>query len=59
VAKPVNEKFQLRHVDGLDTDCCPTPAFHQSANHGDEEVVMYAYGAPPETGGAEFLGSAV
>ena len=31
----------------------------QSTNHGDEEVVMYAYGAPPETGGAEFLDSAV
>ena len=31
----------------------------QSVNHGDEEVVMYAYGAPPETGGAEFLDSAV
>jgi mannose-6-phosphate isomerase-like protein (cupin superfamily) len=31
----------------------------QSVNHGNEEVVMYAYGAPPETGGAEFLESAV
>jgi hypothetical protein len=31
----------------------------QSANHGDEEVVMYAYGAPSETGGAEFFDSAV
>jgi mannose-6-phosphate isomerase-like protein (cupin superfamily) len=31
----------------------------QSANHGDQEVVMYAYGAPPETGGAEFFDSAV
>jgi hypothetical protein len=31
----------------------------QSVNHGDEEVFMYAYGAPPETGGAEFLESAV
>ena len=31
----------------------------QSMNHGDEEVVVYAYGAPPETGGAEFLDSAV
>jgi mannose-6-phosphate isomerase-like protein (cupin superfamily) len=31
----------------------------QSANHGDEVVVMYAYGAPPETGGAEFFDSAV
>jgi len=31
----------------------------QSVNHGDEEVVMYAYGAPPETGGAEFFDSAV
>src|SRR3954469_13156276 len=31
----------------------------QSANHGDEEVLLYAYGAPPETGRAEFLDSAV
>jgi quercetin dioxygenase-like cupin family protein len=31
----------------------------QSVNHGDEEVLLYAYGAPPETGGAEFLDSAV
>jgi mannose-6-phosphate isomerase-like protein (cupin superfamily) len=31
----------------------------QSANHGGEEVLMYAYGAPPETGGAEFFDSAV
>ena len=31
----------------------------QSANHGDEEVLLYAYGAPPESGGAEFLDSAV
>ena len=23
----------------------------QSANHGDDELLMYAYGAPPETGG--------
>jgi quercetin dioxygenase-like cupin family protein len=31
----------------------------QSVNHGDEEVLLYAYGAPPESGGAEFLDSAV
>jgi mannose-6-phosphate isomerase-like protein (cupin superfamily) len=31
----------------------------QSANHGDQEVLMYAYGAPPEAGGAEFFDSAV
>jgi quercetin dioxygenase-like cupin family protein len=31
----------------------------QLANHGDEDVLLYAYGAPPETGGAEFLDSAV
>ena len=31
----------------------------QSTNHGDEEVVMYAYGAPPERGGADFFDSAV
>jgi mannose-6-phosphate isomerase-like protein (cupin superfamily) len=31
----------------------------QLVNHGDQEVHLYAYGAPPETGGAEFLDSAV
>jgi mannose-6-phosphate isomerase-like protein (cupin superfamily) len=31
----------------------------QSVNHGDEEVLLFAYGAPPESGGAEFLDSAV
>ena len=30
----------------------------QSVNHGHEEVLLYAYGAPPESGGAEFLDSA-
>jgi mannose-6-phosphate isomerase-like protein (cupin superfamily) len=31
----------------------------QIANEGDEELVIHAYGAPPERGGAEFLDSAV
>ena len=31
----------------------------QSVNHGDEDVLVYAYGAPPEQGGAEFLDSAI
>ncbi len=31
----------------------------QSANHGDEGVLVYAYGAPAEQGGAEFFDSAV
>jgi quercetin dioxygenase-like cupin family protein len=31
----------------------------QSVNHGDEDVLVYAYGAPPEQGGAEFFDSAV
>jgi quercetin dioxygenase-like cupin family protein len=31
----------------------------QMVNHGDEDVLVYAYGAPPETGGAEFFDSAV
>jgi quercetin dioxygenase-like cupin family protein len=31
----------------------------QLANHGDEQVLLWAYGAPPEAGGAEFLDSAV
>src|SRR3954465_3548655 len=29
----------------------------QLANHGDDEVLLYAYGAPPEAGGAEFFDS--
>jgi mannose-6-phosphate isomerase-like protein (cupin superfamily) len=31
----------------------------QVANHGEEELLLFIYGAPPETGGAEFLDSAV
>src|SRR3954464_13338108 len=31
----------------------------QLVNHTEQEVVLYAYGAPPEAGGAEFLDSAV
>ena len=31
----------------------------QVANHGDDELLLYIYGAPPETGGAEFLDSAI
>ena len=31
----------------------------QVANHGDEELLVFIYGAPPETGNAEFLDSAV
>ena len=31
----------------------------QLVNHGDDDVLLFAYGAPPETGGAEFLDSAV
>jgi quercetin dioxygenase-like cupin family protein len=31
----------------------------QLANHGDEDALLYAYGAPPESGGAEFFDSAV
>ena len=31
----------------------------QSVNHGDEQLVVYAYGTPPESEGAELLGSAV
>ena len=31
----------------------------QSVNHGAEDVLVYAYGAPPEQGGAEFFDSAV
>lgn len=31
----------------------------QMVNHGDADVIVYAYGAPPEQGGAEFLDSAV
>jgi len=31
----------------------------QLVNHGDDDVLLFAYGAPAETGGAEFLDSAV
>jgi quercetin dioxygenase-like cupin family protein len=31
----------------------------QIVNEGDEELLLLAYGAPPEQGGAEFLDSAV
>ena len=31
----------------------------QVVNHGDEELVLYIYGAPPEHGQAEFFDSAV
>ena len=31
----------------------------QSVNHGDEDLVLYAYGTPPESEGAEILDSAV
>ena len=29
----------------------------QTVNHGDEELVLYAYGTPPESEGAEILDS--
>lgn len=31
----------------------------QSANHGDEDLLVYAYGTPPEDAHAEILDSAV
>jgi mannose-6-phosphate isomerase-like protein (cupin superfamily) len=31
----------------------------QAANHGDEELVVYAYGTPPESERAEILDSAL
>ena len=31
----------------------------QVVNHGDDELVLYIYGAPPERGHAEFFDSAV
>jgi quercetin dioxygenase-like cupin family protein len=31
----------------------------QSANHGDTDLLVYAYGTPPETENAELLDSAV
>jgi quercetin dioxygenase-like cupin family protein len=30
----------------------------QMVNHGDADVLVYAYGAPPKQGGAEFFDSA-
>ena len=29
----------------------------QAANHGDDDLVLYAYGTPPESENAEILGS--
>jgi hypothetical protein len=31
----------------------------QSANHGDEDLIVYAYGYPPEDATAELLDPAV
>ena len=31
----------------------------QTVNHGDEDLVVYAYGTPPESEHAELLDSAV
>ena len=31
----------------------------QTANHGDEELLLYVYGTPPESEHAEILGSVV
>jgi mannose-6-phosphate isomerase-like protein (cupin superfamily) len=31
----------------------------QAVNHGDEELVLYAYGSPPESEHAEILHSAI
>jgi mannose-6-phosphate isomerase-like protein (cupin superfamily) len=31
----------------------------QVANHGEDDLLIFIYGAPPETGNAEFLDSAV
>jgi quercetin dioxygenase-like cupin family protein len=31
----------------------------QLTNQGDEDVLVYAYGSPPEQGGAEFFDSAI
>jgi quercetin dioxygenase-like cupin family protein len=31
----------------------------QTVNHGDDELWVYAYGTPPETGNAEILDSAI
>ena len=31
----------------------------QTVNHGDEDLVLYAYGTPPESERAEILDSAV
>jgi quercetin dioxygenase-like cupin family protein len=31
----------------------------QAANHGDEDLIVYAYGTPPESENAEILDSAV
>ena len=39
--------------------CVPPGTPLQSVNHGDEDLLIYAYGYPPETENAEILDSAV
>jgi len=39
--------------------CVPPGTALQSVNHGDEDLLVYAYGYPPEEENAEILDSAV
>lgn len=48
---------QRHETDGLVHVQAGTPL--QIVNEGDEELVLFVYGAPPEHGNAEFLDSAV
>jgi mannose-6-phosphate isomerase-like protein (cupin superfamily) len=39
--------------------CVPPGTALQSVNHGDEDLLIYAHGYPPEDENAEILDSAV
>ena len=48
---------ERQETDGLVHVEAGTPL--QIVNEGDEDLVLFIYGAPPEHGNAEFLDSAV
>jgi len=52
ITRPHEPEEPARHVAEPGTPL-------QSVNHGDEDLLVYAYGTPPETEHAELLESAV
>ena len=56
--------FALALIAGSPTEASslgsPLPGTElQTVNHGDEELLVYAYGTPPESEHAEILDSAI